>query len=121
MRVIERKMIAAMSARKPTNIGNTTVATAEAANEVLVYLYGNHIATIHADYMRVTMAGWVTPTTASRVNAILSEFARGYARVFRCKGNAYMITAQSAAGRENEATRELRDDEWIELTPKVWC
>lgn len=84
MRTIEEQMIAAIRARKDWKSGNTQVA-AFPAGVVKVFLHGNHIATLRSNGVDFTLAGWNTPTTRSRLNAILQEFAPRN-RVYTKKG-----------------------------------
>ena len=78
MRKIEKKMVAAIKARKNFKSGNTEVTMTR--NEYLgtctamVYLHDNLIAKISFGPENVvaqfTMAGWNTNTTRSRLNAL---------------------------------------------------
>lgn len=80
MRIIERQMIAAILENKDWHSSNTRVAVtyfAHAANPIKrinVYLHDNHIATIERDQVTINNCGWASPTTKSRLNAILHEF-----------------------------------------------
>ena len=74
MRVIEQKMIQAIKQGKPFSQSNTDVVVSESGT-ALVYLFKNLIAEIHGNKLNVTFAGWATPTTRSRLNAILTTFA----------------------------------------------
>lgn len=73
MRVIEQKMIQAIKQGKPFSQSNTDVVVSE-SGEILVYLFKNLIAEIHGNKLNVTFAGWATPTTSSRLSAILKTF-----------------------------------------------
>lgn len=76
MRKIEQAMIKAIKdQRAGWQSGNTSVECALGACEVR--LHGNSIARITEDAVCVTLAGWPTPTTRSRLNAILREFIPG--------------------------------------------
>lgn len=82
MRVIERKMVRAVLAGKPMSDRNTTVSHMLIGDVRVtdVRLHGNKIATVTtggADSLEITLAGWPTRTTRSRLNALLSEFAPG--------------------------------------------
>lgn len=78
MRQIEKKMVAAIKARKNFKSGNTEVTMT--LNEhlgkctAMVYLHDNLIANISFGPENVvaqfTMAGWNTNTTRSRLNAL---------------------------------------------------
>lgn len=69
MRAINEEMSAAVAAHNNFKLSNTEVIASEDGN-VFVYLHGNKI------YMEVngkasfTLAGWNTPTTRSRLNAL---------------------------------------------------
>lgn len=77
MREIEQQMCRAIRAGKAQWVsGNTRVRRDETG--VYVYLHGNLIA--HGDSTRgwkFRLAGWNTPTTRSRINALASEFRPG--------------------------------------------
>lgn len=88
MRKIEQNMITAIRNLKPFNSGNTTVSVTSdprdvKGHEINVYLHGNHIARLWysnvaggARNMRVSLAGWNTQTTRSRISALIGVFAR---------------------------------------------
>jgi hypothetical protein len=106
MRQVEQQMIAAIRARKSGEYGGNTRVDCHGAS-VRVYLFGNLIAEFTpAATVRVTLAGWNTNTTRSRVNALLSEFLPGNARVFTSR--------EQASFRQFEQTQEIGDSEWIE-------
>lgn len=75
MRVIEAKMVEAVRTGSSMKSGNTEVITRtreDGARITTVYLHGNMIAqngTIAG--WRFRLAGWNTPTTRSRINALL--------------------------------------------------
>lgn len=77
MRMIERKMLAAIHERKDWHLDNTEVqcVSLPACNidKVFVRLHGNTIAMITPTEVDVCDCGWQTPTTKSRLNAILYE------------------------------------------------
>ena len=73
MRQIERDMISAIKLGKCWHKANTEVYTND-NNASLVYLHGNHIATVTDDNVRVFDGGWQTNTTKSRLNVIINEF-----------------------------------------------
>ena len=88
MRKIERDMIAAIRAGKNRSLGNTRVIVYygdEARWQVL--LHGNCIATqADGEPFRFTLAGWPTPTTRSRITALLQTFIHANARVYQEDG-----------------------------------
>lgn len=83
MRVIERNMVRAIKAGKDFRSGNTAVDVNEGGAWV-VRLHGNAIATGTAAGFQFTLAGWNTPTTRSRINALLRELTPVGGRVY-CK------------------------------------
>ncbi len=99
MRKIETQMSLAFDLRRDWRSGNTSVQVSGSIVEV--YLHGHLIARQdHADALRpgirFTLAGWNTPTTRSRLNAL-------GARVFTRKGQAYAGTT----------SRPIANDEWF--------
>ena len=73
MRQIERDMLSAIKLGKCWRKANTEVYTND-NNASLVYLHGNHIATVTDNNVRVFDGGWQTNTTKSRLNVIINEF-----------------------------------------------
>lgn len=73
MRKIESQMLAAIHASKCWKSANTEVFTND-NNASLVYLHGNHIATVTDKNVRIFDGGWQTTTTKSRLNVIINEF-----------------------------------------------
>lgn len=79
MRKIEKQMIEAIKVGKAWQSGNTMVVPTSADN-VAVYLHGNHIADVHrpAGFTLVnkdTLRQWQTPTTKSRLRALGADVA----------------------------------------------
>ena len=74
MRKIEMMMNSAIRYRKNFSSGNTTVRSY--ADQVRVYLHGNHIASLDTATHALTLkdGGWQSVTTKSRLNALLEEF-----------------------------------------------
>ena len=73
MRVIEAKMIAAVLTGSSMKSGNTEVVTRtreDGARITTVYLHGNLIAQNGTTGWGFRLAGWNTPTTRSRINAL---------------------------------------------------
>lgn len=87
MRVIEKKMIAAINEGKDFTLNNTHVKID--ANTAHVFLHGNHIASVGgyvADNVMVnidTLRAYPTPTTKSRLRALGVD-------VFTKKGITYL-------------------------------
>lgn len=72
MRVVEEKMNAAIRSGGTMRCDNTSVG--QCCGLGLVRLHDNLIAKVHADKIEITLAGWPTATTRSRLNALLREF-----------------------------------------------
>ena len=71
MRVIERKMNAAITAGKDFKLDNTQVVSYTNSSDV--YLYGNLIARVGETWVEIFDGGHQSATTKSRLNAILRE------------------------------------------------
>jgi len=83
MRLIERKMNAAILHRKNWCLGNTSVSY-DADREVSsVYLHGHKIAEVGEGFIHLDHCGWKTNTTKSRLNAILRENGAGNESVYQ--------------------------------------
>jgi hypothetical protein len=95
MRQIEQAMCHAVSRGKYFRRGNTEVLVTDKGCEV--FLHGNRIARYHraAHALSVCLCGWNTPTTKSRLNALLHSFGTGarlYTEKFEPK---YMVCGES--------------------------
>lgn len=115
MRKIERDMIAAIRANcTDKRLGNTRVHAIVGGHEV--QLHGNTIARVDANgAVGFTLAGWPTPTTRSRINALLREFANRpgfYCGVGQRRGAQYYSTwtGDSRPG----SSREIGAREWVQ-------
>lgn len=77
MRQIEKNMMAAIYAHKDWKCDNTEVQCVHFApgniDRIYVRLHGSTIAIITPNDVDVSDCGWQTPTTKSRLNAILGE------------------------------------------------
>jgi len=73
MRKIEQQMNAAISDNRNWQSANTAVAYNPETNESTVFLYGNKIAEVGDDYIRLFDGGYQSNTTKSRINAIMNE------------------------------------------------
>ena len=71
MRNIEQKVCAAFVCKERAAQGNTM------SDGERLYLHGNLIAWHEGDQIMGTLAGWNTPTTRSRLNAVVSLSASG--------------------------------------------
>ena len=72
MRKIERQMCDAIRDNNSWRSGNTEVQNTPYGS--LVYLHGNHIATVTDDAVQLFDGGWQSNTTKSRLNAICNAF-----------------------------------------------
>ena len=72
MRKIEQQMNEAIRFCLNWSSSNTQVTTID--GDSMVYLHGNHIATINCDGVTIYDGGWQSNTTKSRLNAIIDEF-----------------------------------------------
>jgi hypothetical protein len=74
MRVVEKKMVAAVKARKNMRCGTTTVSND--GNTTTVFLHRSPIAVVDWNDNTITVdnCGWATVTTKSRLNAVLQTF-----------------------------------------------
>ena len=79
MRKIEKQMNFAISNKGNWSLSNTSVEYNENTNCSTVSLHGNDIATYDHNLraIKISSCGWDTPTTKSRLNAILSEVKYG--------------------------------------------
>ena len=80
MRKIEKQMNFAISNKGNWKNSNTEVEFNESTNCSNVFLHGNMIATVdHGTHsVKLSSCGWDTPTTKSRLNAILQEVKTGF-------------------------------------------
>lgn len=108
MRKIEKKMIAAINARACMNDGNTTVSVGGGNDHV--YLHGNLIAIIKPETIEVSLAGWATPTTRSRIHAICIAFTKSRG-IGQRKGKQYLDLPEGGE-------MEINTREWYSL-PRV--
>ena len=61
-------------------------------NASLVYLHGNHIATVTYNKLTVFDGGWQSNTTKSRLNALINEFADAYSCGIFQKNFSWFLT-----------------------------
>lgn len=104
MRKIESEMLRAVRKLKPAKLGNTAV-TASPTGWAEVFLHGHRIATVWperldgygpARHLEVTLAGWDTNTTRSRLRAILRAFSPDVVLV-RHKGRTTLESPEVSA------------------------
>lgn len=78
MRKIELDMVHAVRGHRNLKAANTTVNSYPDHGAAEVRLHGNVIAVLsHGKYLTLSNAGWATPTTKSRLNALLSGLCAG--------------------------------------------
>jgi hypothetical protein len=79
MRAIEKQMLSAIYNRKDWRNSNTRVEVTYFAHgervieRINVFLHNNRIAQVTPDLVSICDCGWQTPTTKSRLNALLRE------------------------------------------------
>ena len=93
MRKIEQQMNRAIATKSDWSSSNTMVSYNTNTNCTEVRLHGNLIATVdHAtNAVKISSCGWHTPTTKSRLNAILNEVKWG-CKVFQKQFDWYLST-----------------------------
>ena len=89
-RLIEKQMNTAILNSQDWKNDNTEVIYSPERDASYVYLHGNHIATIGDTFIELYTCGYKTPTTKSRLNAILQEHGNG-ARVFQSNFEWFVI------------------------------
>lgn len=130
MRVIEKQMIEAIKDRRPWKSGNTEVSLCRREDDkplARIYLHGNHIATVgyasdqpagdfEVTNLSVSLAGWNTPTTRSRLTALCQTFTRCNG-VRTCKGVAGLVYAKTITGewRVEPVIQPITNSQWIEV------
>ena len=88
MRKIERLMNNAITNCLDFKLDNTEVISCSHVSDV--FLHGNLIARIGETWIELFDGGWQTPTTKSRLNAILSEHGCPNEYVFQKKGQWFV-------------------------------
>jgi hypothetical protein len=123
MRVIEKQMIEAIKDRRPWKSGNTEVSLCRREDDkplARVYLHGNHIATVgyasdqpagdfEVTNLSVSLAGWNTPTTRSRLTALCQAFGLHCHGVGTTKGQAAIRYAIKSK------CRNISNTEWVKV------
>ena len=92
MRKIETEMNQAIRNGHAWSKDNTCI-TYDPTNNMSaeVYLHGNHIATVSDDALTLySGGGWFTPTTKSRLNALMLEFGFKGSNIFLKNFNWYV-------------------------------
>lgn len=98
MRKVEGLLIEHMYAWENFNLSNTSlevITDSQGVNQYcIVKLFGNDIAAWDGETLNITMAGWDTRTTKSRLHALLSEFTGPTGHnmaIRRIKGQDYLV------------------------------
>jgi len=97
MRKIEEQMNAAISDCRDWRSGHTVVTYDPLEQISYVHLYGNKIAEVGENLIRLFDGDHQTKTTKSRLNAILSEHGEPGDRVFQEKGE-WFVTMNTVQG-----------------------
>ena len=90
MRKIETLMNQAIQEEKDWKLDNTEVTYYSGHDISRVYLHNNLIAEIGPTYVQLFDGGWQTPTTKSRLNAILSAHGADGEYIFQKKGQWFL-------------------------------
>ena len=72
MRAVTKETVRAFFDRRERKIGNSQVIVYE--DRVRYLLHGNCIAELQGNNLRISNAGWATPTTKERLNGLLETF-----------------------------------------------
>lgn len=110
MRKVEEQLVAAMRMWEPFSKGNTTLEIVKDSQGnnmyCLVKLFGNRIAAWNANTLNITMAGWDTRTTKSRLSALLEEFNEPLGHTMNIvtrKGQSYLVDFTSNTNYEMDS------------------
>lgn len=91
-RKIDRKAARAFLDRRPFRKGNTEVQVKD--DTVIMYLHGNPVARDRGSFVHMRWCGWVTVTTAARLNGIADEIQERFkaepVRFFRRSWEGYV-------------------------------
>ena len=90
MRKIETLMNQAIQEEKDWKLDNTEVTYYSGHDISRVYLHNNLIAEIGPTYVQLFDGGWQTPTTKSRLNAILAAHGADGEYIFQKKGQWFL-------------------------------
>ena len=83
MRKIEAQMVQAIQGNRNWSNANTTVTFDPETGNSMVYLHGNHIATVTEDSLEMFDGGCQSKTTKSRLNALCDAFCIAGEGVFQ--------------------------------------
>jgi hypothetical protein len=82
-------MCAAVRNNRDWKLSNTKVVSC--TNTTDVYLHGNLVARLGETWLELFDGGWRTPTTKSRLNALLQVFGLSGERVFQKRGEWFVV------------------------------
>ena len=100
MRKIELNMIKAVANQRNFKSGNTQVLSYPDHQAAEIRLHDNVIGVIsHGKYLTLSSAGWYTPTTKSRINALLNGLCAGV-HVFQKAGEWFIRDNQTGETTE---------------------
>ncbi len=108
-RKIEVQMLMAIAAKKNGGTSNTIVNYDDEKMEATVFLFGNKIAVWGQDTLKVSWSGYATPTTTSRINALLFERFGGRLKAGLQSGKVIIY-------EEGQDKKVYSVDEWITLS-----
>lgn len=122
MRKIEQDTINAIDSHR-TSWRKANMQVERDGNQVRVYLHGNLIAKMEfaghlISRMNVTLAGWGTPTTRSRVNALLRTYAGAHAYVHQKDHVQYFTRWQGDLPEGLTKSGPIDPDDWITVVDR---
>jgi hypothetical protein len=109
MRVIERKMLDAIRNGTEFKSGNTSVHHDPVIGdvEIEVRLHGHLIAKRFVTGWQFNLCGWNTPTTRSRLSALIGQFVYKGIGVSTKRGQAFVCY------RDGNASKPVGSNEWF--------
>lgn len=112
MRKIEEQMLDAIHGKRNWKCANTEVIcshfphAAEPIDRVTVLLHGSPIAIINPDSVDVSDCGWQTPTTKSRLNAILHSLCN--AGISQSNYEWYLADKEECKHMQSHSRHEIK-------------
>lgn len=108
MEKIQREMVRAVRAGKTWRKDNTAVIANRSPDglRVAIYLHGNLIAVRTNRTLFFTIAGWPTPTTRRKLDALLHEFVHPMIHVCQRSYGQYLL--------------DTRTDFMVEMYTRLW-
>lgn len=113
MRKIEQQMIAAINERRDWRLDNTEVQVVNfphgetTIDKIYVRLHGSTIAIITPDELDISDCSWQTPTTKSRLNAILTHFCGCDAGITQ-KNHVWYLCKYDGTISKDEIVKEMQ-------------